>query len=174
MKFLKLSFVSVILLFSLLWTACEEPCVPEPDPMIGTQSFTVEYRDPDGRNYLTDIYNKANVAVYADFDGGSRPNIQYTDIEPGYEGKKFGPFRFTEMFYDSANFQANTVALLGRTIRYDYYIEKDTYGTDKFTVEFLLALGDCNEYWANIKYYLNDEILDDYTGQFNPEIVIVE
>jgi hypothetical protein len=78
------------------------------------------------------------------------------------------------MFYDSANFKANTLVLLGRTLRYDYYIEKDTYGTDKFTVEFLLALGDCNEYWASIRYYRNDELMPEYNDQFNPEIVIVE
>lgn len=174
MKFLKLSFLSVILLFSLLWTACEEPCIPDPDPMIGTQSFTVKYEDADGKNYLTDIYNKANLAVYVDFDGGTRPNIQYTLIEPGYAGKTFGPFRYTDMFYDSANFNANTIVLLGRTYRYDYYIEKDTYGTDKFTVEFLLALGDCSEYWARIRYYRNDELMPAYNDQFNPEIEIVE
>ncbi len=178
MKLLKLpfasSFVLVVLFFSVFWTACQEPCVPEPDPKIGSQSFTVEYKTPDGENYLKSIYNKANITVYVDFDGGERPNIQYTRIEPGYADNKFGPFHYTEKFYDSTNFKANPVALLGRTYRYDYYIEKDTYGTDKFTVEFLLALGDCNEYWASIKYYRNDEHLSAYDGQFNPAIEIVE
>lgn len=174
MKLLKLSFVLVALLFSITWTACNEPCVPEPDPQIGSLYFTVEYQKPDGTNYLKSIYNKANITVYVDYDGGERPNIQYNLLDPGYEGGKFGPFRYTDKFYDSANFKANTEALLGRTLRYDYYIEKDTYGTDKYTVAFLLALGDCNAYWASLKYYRNDVHMPEYDGQFNPEIVIVE
>ena len=144
------------------------------DPLVGTQYFTVEYVDEDGRNYLNSIYNKANVNVFVDFSGGTKPNTEYTRIEPGYENGKFGPFNYTEMFVDPISGEVNTTLLYGNLIRYDYYIKKDTFGQDKLTVEFLLGVDECNAFWQEIKYYQNDKLLEAYTNQQQAQITIVE
>jgi hypothetical protein len=170
------NFFTLALLFVSvgLWSGCEESCTPHPNPEIGFQSFTVEYLDPDGTNYLNSIYNRANLTVYADFDGGTRPSPEFVRFDPGYENGKFGPFRYTEAFYDSATFTPNPLPIQGRAVRYDYYIEKDTFGTDKFTVEFRLAADECGYYWAYIRYFRNDEPLPEYENEYRANIQIIE
>ncbi len=173
MKQLKLWFLVLAGAMVLLSQGCDE-CTKLPDPPIGNQTFTVEYVTSSGTNYLNSIYNKNNISVYADYDGGTRPNPDFTQIIPGYAEGKFGPFGYTERYIIPETGQANTVLLLGNTIRQDYYMDKDTFGTDKFTVEFLLAADECNTFWSLIKYYHNDVHLPEYDGQEQPNIKIVE
>lgn len=143
--------------------------------MLGTQTFTVEYQTQDGRNYVQEIYNPANLQVTIDYTGGERTNGGFDDrLRPGTNAEgTFGPFNYTERYIDSVS-NKPLLTTFSKLISHDYYIKKDTFGTDKLTVQFWLATDNCNTKWESIRYFLNDQELPEYDMQENPEIVIVE
>lgn len=171
MKYLLSTFV---LGLAILFIACEPECDPSKDEFVGDESFTVEYKTTDGQNYLNSIYNLAEVVVFLDTAGGADPNPKYELIEPGYKDGKFGPFGFTERYLNQARNQVNSALLFGEPFRFDYYFKKDTYGVDTLTVEFTLGVTNCNTFWQTLNYYLNGELLPEYTNQQQAAIVITE
>ena len=157
-----------------LFNACEEGCETSSRELVGDEFFTIEYKTSDGKNYLNEIYNLANVLVYLDTTGGMDPTPEFELIEPGYAGGKVGPFGFTERYINQARNEVNDVLLYGQAFNFDYMIRKDTYGQDTLTVRFQLGVDFCNTFWQEISYHLNGVELTDYRNQQNPEIVIVE
>lgn len=153
--------------------SCTPPCDESLNPQLGQEFFTVTYQDPAGTNYL-DIYNPAGIVVFLDSAGGANPNPQFERISPGYANGKFGPFTFTEKFWDAAQDDINLPLLLGRPFAYDYYIRKDSYGVDTFRVEFLLDANNCNNFWRSIRYYRNGDPLPQYNNQKQVDMVFVE
>ncbi|GAB4411063.1 MAG: hypothetical protein OHK0039_15870 [Bacteroidia bacterium] len=158
----------------LLLAACAEPCDDSLNPRLGEEFFTVQYNNTGGANYLDGTYNPNGIVVFVDESGGTDPNPRYELLSPGYSNGKFGPFSFTENFYNAATDEVNVELLIGKTFRYDYYIKKDTYGVDTFTVAFLLDANTCNYYWRSIQYYRNGDLLPQYNNQRQVEMVFVE
>ena len=174
------SITHLIFLFALgtiglTFIGCGEDCVDLPDVVLGTQTFTVEYQTEDGRNYVQDFYNPANLQVTIDYTGGENVNGSFDErLRPGTNTTgQFGPFYFTERYIDSVT-NLPLLTTFSRIISHDYFIKKDTFGTDKLTVKFWLSTDNCNTKWESIAYFLNDEELLDYNGQENADIVIVE
>ncbi|RMG75896.1 MAG: hypothetical protein D6722_00260 [Bacteroidetes bacterium] len=160
-------------LLSLAFEACTDPCKDSVSPDLGNEYFTVTYQDASGANYL-DRYNLAGVIVFVDTTGGANANPQYERINPGYADGKFGPFTFTERFWDAAKGDVNLPLLLGRNFAYDYYIRKDSFGVDTFRVEFLLEANNCTNFWRSIRYYRNGEPLPQYDNKKQVDMVFVE
>ena len=163
-------FLGGILAFSWGCNTCEE----EIDDEVGGEFFTVEYRSQSGENYLNSIYNLENVLVYVDTTGGASEIPPLKLIRPGFKDGKFGPFFFTEAFVDPASFKINDPRLLGRRFRYDYYIKKDTYGTDVIRVDFLYQPNECARKWEVLDYYFNGELQANFSQQRQVELVITE
>ena len=151
------------------------PCTgDEVDDEVGGEFFTVEYRTPTGANYLTSVYNTDNVIVYVDTTGGASDRPPLKLIRPGFSDGKFGPFYFTEKFVDLASFKINDPRLLGQRFRYDYYIQKDTYGTDVIRVDFLYNPDECARKWEILDFYFNGELQANFSKQRKVDIVITE
>lgn len=171
----KIFFVILgISLISVNVISCEDPCEGIESDEIGSEFFTVEYKDPTGTNYLESIYNPNGIIVFLDTAGGESSSPQYELISPGYENGKFGPFNFTERYIQQTNEAVNGSALYENPLSFDYYIKKDTFGQDTLRVEFLVSVDACREYWKYIRYYLNGDPLTQYENQQQAEILIVE
>lgn len=169
---IRVLFVSLCAMVGL--TACEDPCEGVQDDPIGGEYFSVTYLDNSGANYLESIYRQSELVVYVDTSGGTNPNPNYIRLRPGYENGKFGLFTFTKFFEDAATDEVDQTELWNRPLRFDYYIKKDTFGLDKFSVEFLRGVNDCRSFWTYIRYYQNDQLLGQYDGQRQVEITITE
>ncbi|RMG27047.1 MAG: hypothetical protein D6730_07980 [Bacteroidetes bacterium] len=156
------------------WQSCVTPCDSSLNEAVGDEYFTVEYRTPAGDNYLDKVYNPSNVVVYMDPSGGKDPVPNFVLVQPAFEEGKFGPFRFTADFIDPATQQLNTIKLYGQAYKFDYYIKKDTYGTDTISVEFLMQVDECNNSWRYIRYAINGIPQPNLEMNQQAEIVIVE
>lgn len=168
--------VCMLGLAALALGSCQDDCIEDlPDVVLGTQTFTVEYQTQDGTNYIQNVYNAGNLQVTADYSGGDRTNGGFDErFRPGTNGTgQFGPFYYTERYIDSVT-NLPLLSTYSRIIRHDYYILKDTFGTDKLSVEFWISTDNCNTKWESIRYFLNDEELTEYDMQENADIVIVE
>jgi|GEM_PF-3439581 len=174
MKPVSLIYLTLIVIGCLFIESCTTPCDPSitVSRNLGTQFFTVEYRDSLGRNYLDSIYNRANVAAFVDTTGGE--NVSYRQIIPGYANGKFGPFYYTEGFIDPVTGDPNLDVLLRNTFTYDYLLRKDSYGVDTLSVMFTLNVNECTVYWDQIDFFKNSEPLGSYSMQEAAEILIVE
>ncbi|MEM7657515.1 MAG: hypothetical protein AAF399_15380 [Bacteroidota bacterium] len=159
----------------LFWVtaACNKPCDPNLNAVVGEEFFTVEYQDATGTNYL-DIYNPDGVVVFLDTTGGTSATPRFELITPGFENGKFGPFEFTEKFTVQQTNEINLPLLFGKPFQYDYFIKKDTYGQDTITVSFLLEADECNYNWTYIRYAKNGEPLPQYENQTQVNMVFVE
>ncbi len=165
--------LGVLFLGFALMQGCADSCDNVQDDPVGGEYFTVEYLTPTGDNYLQTKYNAANVVVYLDSTGGNNAsNLKL--IFPGYADGKFGPFAYTEKYINGATGQVNSLRLVGKPYSYKYYIKKDTFGQDTLSVDFLLSVDECHEYWAYIRYSLNGSPLPQYDGQRQANIVVVE
>ena len=173
MKYKVASLPILAILFLHFFTACEDPCAGVTDEEVGGEFFTVEYRDPSGTNYL-DIYDPNGLIVFLDTAGGESRNPNFELIKPGYANGKFGPFNFTERYVDPVRENLNSALLFGNQFKFDYYIKKDTFGQDTFSVHFLMGVDECRFYWKSIDYFLNGEPLPQYSGQKQAEIIIIE
>ncbi|MEM6262852.1 MAG: hypothetical protein AAGI38_10120 [Bacteroidota bacterium] len=173
MKLFRNLLIAGLLVTTLIFQSCDN-CDEETQPAVGNQFFTVEYVTPDGTNYINSIYNLSEVTVFADFSGGTNPNIQLERIEGAIENGRFGPFNYTEDFIDPATGEPNFTLLLGNIVKYDYYIKKDTFGLDKWSVEFLLDVDECASFWRSIRYSRNDVPLIEYELNEQAAIRIVE
>lgn len=157
-----------------MFSACEEVCDPALDDEIGGESLTVEYRKPNGQNYLQTVWNPNQAYAYLDTTGGVDPVPSLEVFRPGHENGKFGPFSITDRFINPATDQVNGVALYGTLYRFNYHLVKDFDGEDILTVEFFYEINQCNRQWKFIRYYLNDSLLPEYTDQRQVAITIVE
>lgn len=166
--------LTVIAFALLLCFGCTEICDPALNDEVGDEYFTVEYRTASGENYLESIYNKNNIVVYRDPTGGksAAPNLEL--IQPGYENGKFGPFRYTEDFISPLNGEVNTIQLYGEPYKIDYFIKKDTYGQDTISLEFLMAVDECNHFWRYIRFAINGVPQTQFDLDQQAEIVITE
>ncbi|MEL6624258.1 MAG: hypothetical protein AAFQ83_03855 [Bacteroidota bacterium] len=153
---------------------CEDPCEGLSNEIIGEESFTITYEDPNGTNYLESIYREDKVVVYVDKSGGEDDIPEYERIFPGYENGTFGPFNFTEEFFDPTTNSPILVDVLNQVKRYDYFIRKDTIGVDTLTVEFLLATGPCVYDWEYIRYYRNGVEINGIADVERAEFIFVE
>lgn len=155
-------------------SACVEECDPSLNDAVGEQFFTVEYRNSNGDNYLQSIYNLSNVVVFLDTTGGKDPVPEYELISPGFKDGLFGPYFYTNRYVVPETGLPNTVRLYGIPYRFDYYIKKDTYGQDTLSVEFLMEVDECNNFWKSIRYYRNGDLLPEFNDQEQVAIVVVE
>ncbi|MEO0468289.1 MAG: hypothetical protein AAF206_01615 [Bacteroidota bacterium] len=165
------------LLPTLLLTvsACNESgCETVFQEFVGDEFFTVEYRDPDGNNYINSIYDLGNVVVFLDTAGGKDEVPQFERITPGYEDGKFGPFFYTERYVNQINNDLNQALLWENPFKFDYFFKKDSYGVDTLSVIFVLDVDQCRTSWGSIRYELNGNPLPEYDNQQQAEIVIVE
>lgn len=153
---------------------CVEACDPSLNDTVGDQFFSVEYKNAAGDNYLQSIYNLSNVVVFLDTTGGDDAVPEYELITPGFKDGRFGPFFYTGRYVVESTGQPNTVRLYGIPYKFDYYIKKDTYGQDTLSVEFVMEVDECNNFWKSIKYYHNGDLLPQFNDQEQAEIVIVE
>lgn len=164
----------LIVTLSLLLTSCQDACEGIVDDPIGGEYFSVTYVTPSGENYLDNIYRTSELIVYVDTSGGRNPNPNYIRLRPGYQNGAFGLFDYTAFFKNPATDEVEQIELWNRPLRFDYYIKKDTFGLDKFSVEFLRGVNDCRSFWTYIRYYQNDQLLPQYDGQRQVEITITE
>ena len=155
-------------------TACNDPCEGSQNDEVGGEFFTVEYRDATGANNLTSKYNPNGIVVFLDTAGGENPNPKYELITPGYKDGKFGPFYFTERFLQATNGEVNSVLLFQNEYKFDYFIKKDTFGQDTFSVHFLVGVDECSYSWESIRYSINGDPLPQYDNQREVAIIITE
>lgn len=158
----------------LMLPSCYNNCDSIGAADVGEEFFTVTYLDTLGVNYLTSVYDPSGIVVYLDTTGGEDPRPDFELINPGYADGKFGPFAFTERYINPANDIYNDILLFGKSYSFDYYIRKDTYGVDTFTVTFLLDVDECGSFWRSIRYFKNGEALPAYNDQRMADIVIIE
>lgn len=156
----------------LLLTGCFDKCDDTTPANVKGLYFTVEYQTPGGQNYLNSIYNQSNVQVFLDSTGGE--NTFFEPIFPGYADGKFGPFYFTDRFINKRTDEPEYLQLYAKPYRFDYYIKKDTFGQDKFTVEFLLGVDKCQSFWQILNYYRNDKLIEGFDLNETANIIIVE
>lgn len=173
MKLHKLFLITGLLAFFSL-QSCVEECDPELNDSVGEQFFTVVYETPTGDNYLQSIYNLSNVVVFLDTTGGNDKVPEFELISPGFKDDAFGPFFYTERYLVPETGEPNTVTLYGIPYRFDYYIKKDTYGQDTVSVEFLMEVDECNNFWKSIKYYHNGDLLPQFNDAEQAEILVTE
>lgn len=168
------SYGTILALTLFVWmSACNAPCDPALNAVVGEEFFTVEYLDNSGTNYL-DIYNPDGVVVFLDTTGGASASPRFELISPGYENGTFGPFQFTDKFTVQQTNEINLPLLFGKPFTYDYFIKKDTYGQDTITVSFLLEADECNYDWTYIRYSRNGESLPQYDNQTQVNMVFTE
>jgi hypothetical protein len=127
-----------------------------------TQFLSITYLDTAGRNYIDSIYNWSNVNVLINTDGGLGAYQPYSEDLTDH---KFGPFTYTTQ---------PAPASFGVPYDYYYIIDKDTFKTDTFRIQFLPTVDECHEYWAQIKYYKNGQLLGECDGKEICEIEITE
>lgn len=127
------------------------------------QYLKVTYVDTAGNNYINSIYNLPNVSVLFSDKGGK--NGTFRPYSEDFSDGAFGPFEFTA-----------TPTPAKYTVFYDYWyvINKDTYGTDTFRVVFYPNVDECKEFWGEINYYKNGDLLPDFSGQEIVDLTITE
>lgn len=165
---------SLLLALLILASGCkDEVCDPTLDVRFSTASqfFTVKYLNNLGENYLN-IWDKSGVVVYRNYYSNESKRTLAQYIDPGYANGVFGPFSYTDRLIDPATGRAKADELVGKTVSYNYFIRKDTYGTDTITVSMSLRYDGCNLVWNHLAYYLNGDELGQYAGNQKPEIVI--
>jgi len=146
-----------------LFSACKkDECADVENIRIGSgyQYFTVSYIDISGVNYLDNgLFRPSEVVVYRNRYSVQEKKEELIRIDPGYADGKFGPFTFTDSYVDATTGRANEALLLGKTISYDYYIRKDTFGIDSFRVTFMLTRDVCKSSWNVLSYTRNGQKL---------------
>jgi hypothetical protein len=165
-----------IALVPILWgmSACQDPCANLSDDPIGGEFFTITYRDSSGGNPLNGTWRTANVEVFIDSAGTQGLDPDFHRLRHAFSNGVLGPFAYTEAYTDPGTRSVNLDLLLGEDQVFDYYIKKDTFGIDTFTLRYLLISDECRSYWSNIEYSFNGEVLSQYSGQRQAEIVITE
>lgn len=176
--FFRLSFfIGLAASILALSTGCQEKCIKAPDLTFGTQEFTVTYVTPEDTNYIQRLYNLSNVQVTIDYTGGERVNGGFDERlragEAVNDQFQFGSFNFTERYIDSVT-NLPLLTVYSRIVRHDYFIKKDTFGTDKLSVEFWIDNNECENTWRSVEYFLNDSLLEAYTDDQFANIIIVE
>ncbi len=154
--------------------ACQDPCKGLTDDEIGGEFFTITYLDANGRNLLEEVWRKPNVDVFIDSSGSMGQDPQFYRLRDVIQEGVIGPFRFTDAYTNVGTREVNVEALAEQEQRFDYYVKKDTFGVDTFTLRYLLQVDACRYYWSLIEYSYNGDPLPGYTGQRQAEIVITE
>jgi hypothetical protein len=126
------------------------------------QFLSIEYRDTAGRNYVDSIYNLSNVNVLINTNQGVG---SYQPIIEDLTDHKIGPFAYT-----------TTPEAAAKGVPYDYYyiVDKDTFKTDTFRIQFLATVDECHEYWAQIKYWKNGVLISECDGKEDCQLIITE
>lgn len=139
---------------------CKESGTVTFDPT--KQFLSVTYVDTAGRNYMDSIYNLFNVNVLINTNQGVGAYQPFTE---DFADHKFGPFTYTTQ-----------PSPAGLGVPYDYYfiLDKDTFKTDTFRIQFLATADECHEYWAQIKYYKNGTLIAECDGKEDCQITITE
>jgi hypothetical protein len=163
-------------LLSILLTlvACQDPCQGLTDDEIGGEYFTITYLDAAGRNLLEEVWRQPNVEVFIDSSGSRGQDPDFYRLRNAFANGKFGPFFYTEAYTDVGTREVNVDPFAGQEQRFDYYIKKDTFGVDTFTLRYVLEVDACRSFWSLIEYSYNGDLLGQYTGQRQAEIVITE
>lgn len=164
-------------LLAMLWgiNACQDPCAgrSDDDPL-GGEYFTVTYVDGSGRNLLAEVWRAENVEVWIDSAGSQGQDPDYYRLRNSFANGTFGPFAYTRAFTNVATGEIDVDQLLSEERVFDYYIRKDTFGIDTFTLRYRLLADECRVYWETIEYRYNGQVLNSYSGQRQAEIVITE
>lgn len=126
------------------------------------QYLQITYVDTAGRNYIDSIYNLSNVNVLINTNGGVGA---YQPIGEDFTDHKIGPFTYTTLPEPAA---------FGVPYDYYYIVDKDTFKTDTFRIQFLATVDECQEYWAQIKYWKNGTLIAECDGKEDCSISITE
>lgn len=126
------------------------------------QNFSISYVDTAGNNYLQNVYNLGNTQVLFNDNGGEG---QFRPLSDDFGDGKFGPFTYT--------ISPSPVAI---GVRYDYWyiLRKDTFKTDTFRIVFYPNADECQEFWREIKYFMNGTELGQFNNSETAELTIVE
>lgn len=168
---------SLIFSLGLVLTAmgCQrDRCAGQASTRIGGEYFTVAYQNETGDNYLDGGYQLSNVEVFIDSTGGLSERPRYVRIQEDLSDGVFGPFFFTDDYIDPATLQPNLPVFTNRPIQFDYFFKKDTFGIDTLRVSFQVNASECATSWTYLHYILNGDTLEQYSGQTEAEIVVVE
>lgn len=133
------------------------------------QYFSVTYisdtdtviQTPPGLNYINSLYNLGNVRV----SHSKSLAGPWLTIQEDFADGKFGPYYFT---CPSQNTQIGVVY-------WDYYkIEKDTFGTDIWAINYALQSDECHTYWTTLKHIKNGTLEASTQGMEKADIVVTE
>ena len=124
----------------------------------------------DGTNYFG-AGRHPDTQITLDRSGGTRPNGDFDKryIPGDDQNGVFGPYYFTELYG-----RDSLLIPVGRVFNYDYHIKKDTFPSDKLTVQWAIGADECINSFHTIKYFLNDSLLTEYSGQEQANIVILQ
>jgi hypothetical protein len=118
------------------------------------QFFEVTYLvDSNGANYAQTVWNPLRVEVMFSRNGRSGP---FAPLSEDLSDGKLGPFPFTTSPY---------LAQKGGAYDYMYIVTKDTFGIDTFEVIFNPAVDECHEFWGEIQYYKDGQLLTTCDGK---------
>lgn len=118
---------------------------------------------------MDSIYNINNITILLNTSGGKGQYKSITNLEDFADGK-FGPFAYSA----TKPFGSNESPTYGVPYDYVYVIQKDTFGVDTFQVKFLANVDECHEFWQQIEYYKNGDIIASMKGSEIANIEIVE
>jgi hypothetical protein len=150
-------FVFALILGVTTLNGCKK-CTETGDVTIDAtlQYFTITYTEPDGTNYVDSIFNNSNVSVlYADRYQNNPQYIPLNYTEDFSDGM-IGPIPYTTVPDE---------ALIGVPYNSEFIIKRDTYGWDTIRIEFVAQVDECKEFWAEISYYLNGDLVDAFQDE---------
>lgn len=152
---------------------CETNSCPEvANEIVGDEVFTVSFLNEGGGNYLDGVLDSGQIVVFLDTAGSKNAFPDYELIRPGYKDGNFGPFRFTERFLALGDGTLVPGRLEGKKFKFDYFIKRGELPLDTLTVEFLLSVDECKQFWSYIRYSHNGDTLGQYDMVQQAEIVI--
>ena len=156
---IRANIISVCMIGAFLGSCdrCENPL----NEVVGDEYFTLSFGGGLPADFL----------MYLDPTGGENPTPQLERIEPMVENGMLGPIFFTERFIDPISNELNGVGLENTRLAYNYHIRRGANVEDDILrVEFFLEAGSCETTWKYIRYFLNAELLEEFTDKQQVDI----
>ncbi|MEM6629176.1 MAG: hypothetical protein AAF694_05865 [Bacteroidota bacterium] len=146
-------YFMTIILSGVMLGSCDD-CENPINEVVGDEYFTLTFAGGLPADFL----------MYLDPTGGENPTPQLERIQPPVENGKLGPIFFTERFIDPISNEVNGVGLENTRLAYNYHVRRGTgIEDDILRVEFFLEAGSCETTWKYIRYFLNAELLEEFT-----------
>ena len=152
----------LLLIVGAIFSSCDR-CENPINEVVGDEYFTLTFSGGLPADFL----------MYLDPTGGENPTPQLERIEPEVENGKLGPIFFTERFIDPISNELNGVGLENTRLAYNYHIRRGSnIEDDILRVEFFLEAGSCETTWKYIRYFLNAELLEEFTDRQQVDIQV--